>query len=410
VNSTRRTWLQAMSLLPFTVGSNRSWADASERAASSQTPGSLGKEDFALGGATYLDAAAIHPMTIHAAAAMDAYKRARLSPSQEIGDADDPRALFAKVINASADEVAVMPCTTAGENSVISGLGLRGSKHRIVTDALHFSGSLCMYEQLAKEGMDIHVVKPRGMGIDLNDVAAGLTPGTRLIAVSLVSMFTGYKHDLKALCDLAHSHGALVYADIIQAAGNIPIDVRATNVDFLACSTYKWLMGDYGVGFLYTRKDLLSQIRRPQLGYQQTIFTLRHLPFDPTDADSHQWTEREDARGYYESGSEAKIVLRCVSDSLKRILACGVENIAGRRQPLTDFLRAHLPPLGFEPLANASNSALSCFKFEGAAARLSDKLRRANVSISLYENRVRISPSVYNDMADVERLVDVLSS
>ena len=71
---------------------------------------------------------------------------------------------------------------------------------------------------------------------------------TKLVAVSLVSMINGFQHDLKALCDIAHSRGALVYADIIQGAGAVPIDVHAWGVDFCACATYKWLMGDFGVG------------------------------------------------------------------------------------------------------------------------------------------------------------------
>jgi selenocysteine lyase/cysteine desulfurase len=60
-----------------------------------------------------------------------------------------------------------------------------------------------------------------------------------LVGVSLVSSDTGYTHDLKTVCEIAHRKGALVYADIIQAVGAIPVDVKATGVDFCCAGTYK---------------------------------------------------------------------------------------------------------------------------------------------------------------------------
>ncbi len=65
---------------------------------------------------------------------------------------------------------------------------------------------------------------------------------TRLVSMALISNVNGYLHDVKAISDLAHTHGAYVYADVIQAAGNTPIDVKAIGLDLCACSSYKWLM------------------------------------------------------------------------------------------------------------------------------------------------------------------------
>ena len=157
-----------------------------------------------------------------------------------------------------------------------------GSNEAVVTDAYHFHGSLHLYGQLAKNGLKLTVVKPRDNRIDLNDLDAAIKPGTKLVALSLVSATTGFQHDLEAVCKLAHAKGAMVYADIIQAAGNVPIDVKRSGVDFCACATYKWLMGDFGIGFLYVRKDRLPQLKRPMIGYRQIANFVSHvLPFDP---------------------------------------------------------------------------------------------------------------------------------
>src|ERR1051326_9570276 len=110
---------------------------------------------------------------------------------------------------------------------------------------------------------------PRDFRIDLKDLERVIDKKTKLVEISLVAMANGFQHDLKAVCDLAHSRGAYVYADIVQAAGNTPIDVRASGVDFAACATFKWLMGDFGLGFLYVKEELLDRVLgQTQFGYR----------------------------------------------------------------------------------------------------------------------------------------------
>src|SRR5258708_35736727 len=117
-----------------------------------------------------------------------------------------------------------------------------------------------MYKSLEKQGLDLRIVKDRKGLLRLRDVEEMVDKKTRLIALSLVSYINGYRPDVKAICDLAHAHGAYVYADVIQAAGAVPIDVRALGLDFCACSGYKWLMGDRGLGFLFVREALLGKV------------------------------------------------------------------------------------------------------------------------------------------------------
>ena len=93
---------------------------------------------------------------------------------------------------------------------------------------------------------------------------------TRLIATSLVSYVNGYLTNARALADLAHAHGGYLYTDIIQAVGAVPIDMPALGIDFAACSGYKWLMGDRGLGYLFVREELQDRVmRRTQYGDRQ---------------------------------------------------------------------------------------------------------------------------------------------
>lgn len=302
------------------------------------------------------------------------------------------RGEFAKLIGAKTEEISYVPSTMGGENLVVNGMlpDLAGGGN-IVTDALHFEGSLYLYGELAKKGLDVRVVPARENRIHLADRERVIDRKTKLVAVSLVSMFNGFQHDLNAVCDLAHSRGAVVYADIIQAAGAVPLDVTQSGVDFCACASYKWLMGDMGVGFLYARADRLGAVvRKSVYGYRQPSAT--------------------GAASYFEVGTIANTVIGCLSHSLPYLRQMGIAKIQAKRQPLVDRIQKEMPSIGgFRALTPAgSTSPIVAFARENARRDLLPRLRAAKVNIEVYEHRVRISPSVYNAQADVDKLLDCL--
>ncbi|HLK29366.1 MAG TPA: aminotransferase class V-fold PLP-dependent enzyme [Puia sp.] len=374
------------------------------------------KEEFDIKG-IYINAAYTHPMSKGSYEEvkhfLDERMQNRKNPKSYDGfDRSEALNHFAKLIHASPEEVAGVPSTMFGENMVLHALGLPGSKEKVVTDAYHFHGSLFMYDQLAKKGLNITIVKPRNNRIDLNDMDAAIQPGTKLVAVSLVSATTGFQHDLKKLCVLAHSKGALVYADIIQAAGAVPIDVKETQVDFCGCATYKWLMGDFGIGFLYAKKELLPQIKRTFFGYRQMKDFVSHvLPFDPPGNSLIETTSKEDIPGYFEVGTFANEGIVALRYSLNYLNKVGVDNIQKYRQPMIDKLQQKIPDQKFIPLTpSGSTSPIVCFAFKDAMKILKPKLDAADINISVYDNMIRISPSLYNDMNDIDKLIDILKS
>jgi selenocysteine lyase/cysteine desulfurase len=318
---------------------------------------------------------------------------------------------FAALINARPAAVSYVTSTMVGENLVAAGLGLGKGGGNVVTDALHFEGSLYLYGSLRERGLDVRVVKPRDWRIDPRDLERAVDRNTRLVAVSLVSFLNGFQHDLKAVADLAHSHGAYVYADIIQAAGAVPIDVGAAGVDFCACASYKWLMGDFGLGFFYVREDLLDRVLpRVQFGWRQfEKFEYHMLPGDSPGEFPASWRALGGAPGHFEMGTFSRTAEACLAHSLKAIRKAGVERIQAHVQSLTARLQKELPALGFEPLTPAeSRSPIVTFVVkdpEGVTA----KLRRARVEVKLEQHYMRVSPSCYNDQADVDRLLNALS-
>jgi selenocysteine lyase/cysteine desulfurase len=361
-----------------------------------------------------------HPLSNSARKATEAYLDYKASGVSHQTSLTSPtsiavRAGFASLIHAHADEIAFVNSTTAGENLVVAALGLTrpaafGPQPNIVTDAMHFEGSLYLYSELKKRGVDVRIVKPRGWVIDKADIERAVDKNTRLIAVSQVSWINGFTHDAKWLAGLAHTHGAKLFLDAVQAAGCMPIDVRDSGVDFVASASYKWLMGDFGLGFLYARADALPTLERTQWSYRQFREMEYHaLPGDPPGPFPASFDQLQTAAGYFELGTYANSVLATLSDSLPWIQRIGVRNIQAHAHKLNSTLRHEMPKLGYECITpeDAGASIISFRVKDGAGTAA--KLTAANVDVSLSPGRMRVSPSVYNNESDMQALLSALA-
>lgn len=371
-------------------------------------------DDFTIGG-TYIDAAYCHPQPRKAMEAAKAYVEQRFANPQSVGPRGNPRNLaverFAGLMNLAPADIAVVPSTMVGENMLCTALGI-GKEAGVVTDVMHYDGSLALYGELAARGTPVAVVPMRPDGIDLKQYRDAIGPKTKLIAISLVSSTTGQMHDLAALCEMAHARGVLVYADIVQAAGAVPLDLSASGVDFACCGTYKWLMGEYGIAFLYVRPDRLERLRRAQVGWRQLkSFESHVLPLDTPGPAIGPYELREGPIGLFEVATPAWQALAVAAASLELITAYGPEAIMRRRMPLIAQLREALKGRGFTPLAPADcPGPIASFAVADAAKRFKEPLARAGITVSLRDHWLRVSPSVYNSPEDIARLTAVLTA
>lgn len=402
----RRTMLAGSAALP-TALSLASKGSAAPPATGAGPP-------FAALDGVYLDSGTMHPVPLAARAAVDAYHRTRMAgdhwPSHDVEVR--VKQAFASLVGASPDELAFVQSTTAGEQLVIDALDIPASGGRIVTDTLHFFGSFWLYEQLAQRGMEVVWLKPVDGRIDPAQYEAAITEDTRLVSLSLVSTYNGFEHDLAAITEIAHARGARVYADIIHAAGTVPVDLHASGVDFAASASYKWLMGDFGLGFLYVRADRIEELRRSRFGYYQLARFQPHVyPFDAPGDTVADMAPRDDAEGMFAMGTRSHAVMAQLDASLALLLETGIDTIVERRLPLLERLHEALPAKGYDVVTpRETRSALLTCALEGAYQQLNERLADAKVSITLSRNRFRVCPSFFNTADDIERLLDVLPS
>ena len=384
-------------------------ADLAVAPPASMLPASV-RANFPIASAqTYLDSAAIHPMGNHAARALEQHVAFRLKGSGE-GRTDfgseqqtDLKRRFAQLINAKPTEIAFVQNTSDGENIVVMGMELARRGGNVVIDELHFTSSLYMYKSLEAKGLELRIVKHRDWTIDARDVERVVDRNTRLISMALVSNVNGYLHDAKAVSDIAHAHGAYVYADIVQAAGAVPLDVRAMGIDCAATATYKWLMGERGFGYLYVREDLQNTVvPTTRYGHRQvTNFDRVGLTWEPLPGAAR-----------YETGTFPNALALCSYESLKYIETLGLANIRAHARQLTDRLQKELPSAGLASLTPKGNETpIVAFQLKDPA-ETAKRLKAANIAATVIapEKRLRLSVSVFNTHEDIDRVVRVLSA
>jgi selenocysteine lyase/cysteine desulfurase len=355
---------------------------------------------------TYMNSAAMHPLGTFAARAIEQGIAARLrgaSAGVEFDGAKqtDLKRRYGQMIGAKPEEIAYTANTSDGENIVVMGLDLPRRGGNIVIDELHFTTSLYMYKEIEKKGVELRIVKHRDWAIDINDMDRAIDKNTRLVSLALVSNVNGYMHDCKAVSAVAHARGAYVFADIIQAVGAVPVNVRDLGIDFASAGTYKWLMGERGLGFLYVREDLQgTALPTTRYGHRQVAnFNRAELTWEPLPGAAK-----------YETGGIPVLLAACVSEGINYVQALGLDKIRAHARILTERLQTELPPLGYKPLTpRATQTPILAFELKDAAAT-AKALQAAKIvaTIIANENRLRLSVSVFNTHDDIDRVVDAL--
>ena len=320
------------------------------------------------------------------------------------------RGRFAKLVGASESEIGLVECTKAGEQLVLDRLPALRAGGNVVTNDLHFGGSLHNLEGLRRSGLDVRIVKSQDFAVSVERMADSIDENTALVAVSLVSNINGHIEQMSRLAEVAHLRGAVVFADVIQAAGIVPIDVKAMGIDVAACSSYKWLFGIHGAGFLYVSEELQGTV------IPDTLFPGHALrEYEPfaqgTSVGGLSYSARSDA-DRYRPGHVNYLGYAAVHGALAFIEEIGVAELQAHSVRLNQRLLEQLSRDDYEVLSSDVDQspilALAARDFGG----LRERLIASDVVVSIGGDKwdlVRISPAIYNTEADMDRLAEVLA-
>jgi selenocysteine lyase/cysteine desulfurase len=353
---------------------------------------------------TYLNHAAIAPLSSPVRSAVDAYLTNRTTwRSREKYDhlADELRDALAQLINCKPEEIGFVQNTSAGINIIASALPLEAGENVIFCD-MEFPSNVYPWMNLERRGVEARCIANDGGGLTVSALEAHADEQTQVVAVSSVEFLNGFRTDLAALGTWCRENDVYFLVDGIQSLGALPMDVQASHIDFLSCGGPKWLMGPAGQGFIYCRRELIDRLQPAFAGCISVAGWENWREYDLTFLPGANRFELGCANFVGQVGLLAAVRL---------LLDVGIEKIERWLLHLTGLLIDDLQRRGYEIASNLTpqhRSAIVSFSVPGSPDSAHEQLAGAGIVTSKREHFIRVSPHCYNTEDEVLRVGDVL--
>ncbi len=311
-------------------------------------------------------------------------------------------ARIGKVIGAPDGTMTVATNVSQAQATVASCFEFDKSRNKIVFTELNFPSVSYLWHEEQRRGAEVVVVKSDdgGVSVATEALCAAIDERTLLVPISHVLFRSSALQDVKAIVRRAHEVGALVLLDCYQSTGTVPFDVVELDVDLACGGSVKWLCGGPGCGYLYVRRDLISQLRPRNTGWwghqKPFAFTMPEQQF-------------ADGIWRFTAGTPAIAALYQARAGVELVTEIGVERIRAKSLRQTSRIMARCDELGWKvntPREPHRRGGTVCFDFAGA-----DKVAAAlNASNYLCDHRphagIRVSPHFYSTDDEVERFLD----
>ncbi|MEQ9520820.1 MAG: aminotransferase class V-fold PLP-dependent enzyme [Parvibaculum sp.] len=360
----------------------------------------------------YLNCAYMSPLTRAAIEAGTNAVKAKAQPwhtsaKDFFTESEITRGLFAELVGADREGIAIVPSASYGISTAAANLPLSAGDEILVL-AEQFPSNIYPWVRKAKAtGATIHTVKRTSWKDAWTPaILDAITQKTRIIALPHCHWTDGSWIDLKQVSQKAKSIGAALVLDLAQSAGALPINMSEIEPDFAVAPTYKWLMGPYALGFLY-----VAPRRRDGCALEENWLNRKD------SADFAGLVDYEDeyqpGARRFDMGERANFQLMPMAKSaLESLLDWGVENIAATLRAKTDDIARRAIHLGLETGArdNRAPHFLGLRFPDGPPANLLDHLNAHNVFVSQRGTSIRVTPNVYNNDADIDRLFAALKT
>ncbi len=326
------------------------------------------------------------------------------------------------LINSNPDEVALIRSTTEGINAIASGISWKKGENMVIDDLEYPANVIPWYHQARMHGLEVRVVKSKNGSLSLESFQEKIDERTRVVAVSHVQFVNGFRIDLKKLSKVVHEAGALLFVDAIQSLGALKVDVKELNVDAISAGGYKWLCGPIGTGLLYIRKEVIEEINPAHIGFESLdeeeerglwldlVTGLRYV---------RDYCSLSSKAKRFEYGSRNAALVAGLKSSIEYLLEIGMNRIERRVEELADYLMKRVEEEGYStitPKEKGQRAGIVNFnpgidlRREEAAGKLSSKLRKRGILISVRGGGIRVSCHFFNTYDDIERLLDAIKS
>ena len=335
------------------------------------------------------------------------------------GSVERVRSGLAQMIHADADEVAITKNVSEGLNAIIAALDLKPGDNVVLCPDLEHPNNVYPWLHLRERlGVEVRTVVGEDGHIPVNRMIDAMDERTRCVTVASVSFSPGFRTDMAPLGAACRKRGAFFLVDGVQSVGIVETDVNALKIDGLAVSTQKGLLGLYGMGLVYCRRDWAERL---------TPVYLARFGVD-LGGGAHEAALGSDnyklmpGARRFDLGNHNYVGAAAAAESIDLLNVIGIPAIEAHVGDLTRRLAAglldlDLPVAGGEPGAHLTS--LICVGRDGGGhdstddtemASLSNFLLKNNVKHSIRKGRIRLSLHLYNTEEDVAEVLALTKS
>lgn len=326
-------------------------------------------------------------------------------PADYVADREALRALLGRLVGAAPADVALTHGTGHGISLVANGLDWRPGDN-VVSARWEYPSNLLPWMALEHRGVELRLVDPVDGRVDPSIVFDLVDECTRVVSLSFVQFWNGFRPDVAAVGAECRRHGIVFVVDGVQGVGAVRLDVQAAGIDLLAASGIKWLMGPHGIGFAYAHPALGERLRPPLVSVSSVEETIDAL--DP----ELRWAAG--ARRFEESAPpwfETAALLASVG-LLEEV---GFDVVEAQVLAKARRLGEGLAALGFDmappwPRAPHESSGIVALHAPGHAGVIAAHLQEAGVTVRARGDFVRFSPHFSTADDEIDRALEAAAS
>ncbi|MFH1288706.1 MAG: aminotransferase class V-fold PLP-dependent enzyme [bacterium] len=225
-----------------------------------------------------------------------------------------------KIFNISDSENIIFTANaTMSLNFGLKGILDKGDE--VISSSLEHNSVCRPLSSLKKKGVKINWIPCSKEGfLDPDDIKKAITKKTKLVVINHASNVAGTIAPIKEIGNITKKYGICFFVDAAQSAGTIPIDVEKDNIDMLACSGHKSLLGPQGTGILYVRGGL----------------KLKTLIEGGTGSSSESEKQPELMPDKFESGTLNMVGIAGLNAGIEFLLKKGLDKIYNKKKTLVE--------------------------------------------------------------------------
>lgn len=360
-------------------------------------------------GITYLNHAGMTPLPAPVKAAMeqaiDAMTRHGSGAYEQVMRPlfDSLRANLGTLVNASPDEIALIPNTSTGLNLIVQSLPFSPGDNVILCD-VEFPANVYPWLNAARrKDVKARLIPADEGGMTVDALDAARDAHTQAVAVSAVQFFTGHRSALKELGAYCAEHGIWLIVDAIQAAGIIPLDMQAMGIHAIVAGGQKALCGPPGQGFMAVQPDLLEQMDPVFVGAISVDGWEHWLDYDMSP---------RPGMARFEMGTFSIAEMAGLNAAVQMLLDLGVEHIAEWVTHLSSIAIDDLTHRGFDvvtPRAPSQHAHIVTFAWPGDPESAVDGLAERGIVMLAHEDSrgnpyLRLSSHCYNTDGEIRNV------